>query len=535
MTSGNGLRSQQQEAERKERLIMDLKMEVTHLRRRLQQRVGGDATAAELEDEAFVLQSDLGKAQAAAKAREAEMQLLTAKHEKAIRDLMRVDEFWQLSKQQTRLAQDAQQAAERRLEHAAQRGEALQEQLQAASDRETTLADRLDALDQEKQQAQHQRDARAAEAQRRELQVHELRAQLEATRQSLETQMKEQEGATREDVRRLQDQLQKAQESAAALRGEVHARQQEAATVDAELRDVKDAEAAVKQRLVKLTEDHAMLRVHLESAKQVAVESTARATQAEMENDSMRRELEERNDVLSDKEQEILALEQELVQKQNSIEEEVARKKQAVGETEQRLTTECQEMLQAQEETWSCREKVLQGQVEAYKQEVACIQAFHVELMHLLQPAENDVKSEQVEYVESTKLQALVEQAVNERETLTTKLEQMKVNFTATKRQLGSQKQLEADNSKLRAKYEKAKQVMERMTTRTQKSLSSVPSLPARSIGHDSSSAGAVAPIVKRKLETGGGIDAVRMTPRKAQRSRHVYVASRYLSSPSKR
>lgn len=543
-----GLRSQQQETERVARELMDMKIEAAHLRERLRLRVGGDTTAAELEAEAFALQTALGEAQQTLKTREAALQTLESRYQQAMRGMMRLDEAWKLSKTQTRAAQDAQQAAEQQAGDEKRRGDELLRQLEAATNRETTLADRVDALVQEKQQVERERDEEKQEAKQRQMQVHELRAQLETTRQQFETQMKEQEGATREDVMRLQEQLQETQEQAAALRGEIHARQEEAAKVEAELRDTKAAGAATKQRLVKLTEDHATLRVHLESAKLVAVESTQRAIQAETENESMRRELEERDDVLTEKEQAVRALEEELIQKQKTIEEELIKKKQAVEDTEQRLTKKSQEMLQAQEETWSCREKVLQDEAENYKQELARVQALHVELAQLLQIEEDgDTTAEQPRSVEPAMLKTLVVQEINKRDVLTTALGQMKAKLGATKRQLGKQKQLETENAKLRAEYEKAKLAMERMATRKAKSFASVTSVPGRQSVHDTSSSTSseksagkenrtVVPIVKRKLEAGeADTSECRTTPRKAQRTKHVYVASRYLSSASKR
>ncbi|KAE9147116.1 hypothetical protein PF006_g8174 [Phytophthora fragariae] len=460
--AAGGLRSEQQQAERMARELMDMKIETAHLRERLRLRVGGDTTAAELEAEAFALQTALAEAQQEIKAREAELQALDGRYQKAMQGLMRLDEAWKLSRAQASDAQNAQDKAEQQAEAAASRSSELEQQLQAAGERETVLAARVDALMQEKRQAEQQRDEHAQDAKHREMQAHELRAQLETTRQRFETQMKQQEGATREDVRKLQEQLQRAQEDAAALRGEIHARQEEAAKVDAELRDTKEAEAAAKQRLVKLTEDHATLRVHLESAKLVAVESTQRAIEAEAENEDMRKELEEREDVLREKEQTMRALEEELVQKQKA--------------------------------------------------------------------------------------------EINKRDVLTATLKQTKLKLATTKRQLGAQKQLEADNAKFRAEYEKAKLAMERMATRKAKSLGSAASMPVQPTGHDSGTSsgssdtctsigkenrpakGAVAPIVKRKLEVGEtDTSDVRTTPRKAQRSKHVYVASRYLSSASKR
>ncbi|GMF34133.1 unnamed protein product [Phytophthora lilii] len=545
-----GLRSQQQEAERMARELMDMKIETAHLRERLRLRVGGDATAAELEAEAFALQTALGEAQQTLKAREAALQALEDKYQQAMRGLLRLDEAWQLSKTQAAQALAAQEAAQRQAEAAGQRALELQQQLQAAGDRETALAARVDALEQEKQQVQTQRDENAQEAKRREIQVHELRAQLETTRQSFETQMKQQEGATREDVRKLQEELQKAEEDAAALRGEIHARQEEAAKADVELRDTKEAEAALKQRLVKLTEDHATLRVHLESSKLVAVESTQRAIQAEAENEDLKEELEEKEELLAEKEQAVQALEKELIAKQNMIEEEIIKKNQAVEETEKRLTKESQKMLQAQEETWSRREQVLQEKADTYKQELTRMQAFHLELAQLLQVKEgDDVDVEKLEKVEPAMLKAFVVQAINKRDVLEASLQQMKLKLTATKRLIGSQKHLESENTRLRAEYEKAKLAMERMATRRAKSLASAGMLPARQPGHDSSGSNSseksvgkenrqdvVAQIVKRKLEAGEGETSdFRTTPRKAQRAKRVYVASRYLSSASKR
>ncbi|KAG3096877.1 hypothetical protein PI124_g15236 [Phytophthora idaei] len=534
-TGSSGLRSEQQAAERMARELMDMKIETAHLRERLRLRVGGDTTAAELESEAFALQTALSEAQQTLKARETELQALDLKYQKAMCGMMRLDEAWKLSKTQTREAQDAQQAAEQRATDEKQRGDELQRQLEAANQRETTLASRVDTLVQEKQQTQQQRDEKEQEAKDREMQVHELRSQLETTRHQFDTQMKQQQGATREDVRRLQEELQKAEEQAAALRGEIHARQEEAAKVEAELRDTKEAEASTKQRLVQLTEDHATLRVHLESAKLIAVESTQRAIQAETENECLMAELDELEGVLVEKEQTMQTLEEELIQKQKRIEEELVKKKQAVEETEQRLTKEAQGILQAQEETWNCREKFLQEEADNYKQKLARMQTFHVELAQLLQIEDGgDTVDEQLESVGPAMLKALIVQEINKRDVLTTKLGQMKLKLGATKRQLTSQKQLEAENTKLRAEYEKAKLAMERMATRKAKSFASVTSVPVqqrsspseRNAGKENRLA-----IIKRQLDEDEAetID-LRTTPRKAQRAKHVYVASRYLS-----
>ncbi|ETK94409.1 hypothetical protein F441_02612 [Phytophthora nicotianae CJ01A1] len=536
-TGGSGLRSEQQAAERMARELMDMKIETAHLRERLRLRVGGDTTAAELEAEAFALQTALGEAQQTLKSREAELQALDLKYQKAMHGMVRLDEAWKLSKTQMRKAQDAQQAAEQRSSEEKQRGNELQRQLDAASQRETTLANRVDTLVQEKQQLQQQRDEKEQESKNREMQVHELRAQLEVMRHQFETQMKQQEGATREDVRRLQEQLQKAEEQAAALRGEIHARQDEAAKVEAELRDTKKAETMTKQRLVQLTEDHATLHVHLESAKLIAVESTQRAIQAETENESLKTELEELESVLTEKEQTVQTLEEELVENQKRTEGVLVKKKQALEETEQRLTKESQEMLQAQEEAWSCREKFLQAETENYKQKLARMQAFHVELAQLLQVKQGEnAEDEQLESVEPAMLKALIVQEINKRDVLTTTLGQLKLKLGATKRQLTSQKQLEAENTKLRAEYEKAKLAMERMATRKAKSLNSVTSVTVQprsrsSEGDAGKENRTVTPIIKRQLaeDEAETID-VRTTPRKAQRTKHVYVASRYLS-----
>ncbi|KAJ8515609.1 hypothetical protein ON010_g18537 [Phytophthora cinnamomi] len=256
----------------------------------------------------------------------------------------------------------------------------------------------------------------------------------------------------------------------------------------------------------------------------------------------MRKELEEREDVLREKEQAMRALEEELVQKQKTVEDELLKKKQAVEETEQRLTKESQEMLQVQEETWSCREQALQEETDKYRQELEYMKSFHVELVQLLRIKEyDDTIEEPLQRVEPAMLKALVVQEINKRDVLAATLKQNKVKLATAKRQLGAQKQLEADNAKFRAEYEKAKLAMERMATRKAKSLGSAASVPVRPTGHDSSGSsnssetsvgkenrpakGAVAPIVKRKLEVGEA-DAVdvRTTPRKAQRTKHVLV-----------
>uniref|UniRef100_A0AAV1TCH7 Uncharacterized protein n=1 Tax=Peronospora matthiolae TaxID=2874970 RepID=A0AAV1TCH7_9STRA len=545
-----GLRSQQQEAERVARELMDAKIEAAHLRERLRLRVGGDTTAAELEAEAFALQTALGEAQETLQTQAAALQTLELKYEQSMRGMLQLDEAWKLSKAQTRAAQDAQQVAEAAGEAQKRRRDALERHLEAATGRETMLMGRVDELTVQVERAERRSDEERRATTQKELQICELRAELETTRQAFETQRKEEEGATREDVRKLQSQLQEAQEQAAALRGQVHARQEEAAAVERELRAVKEAEAEVKQRLVALTEEHATLRVHWESVKVVAAESTQRAVQAETENRSIRRGLAERDDVVQEKERAVRALEQEVLQMQKVVEQELMKKKQAIAETEQRLTKESQEMLQAQEETWSCRERALQHEVAKYEGEVARVRAFHMELAELLQMKEGgDTVTDPLQSVEPTMLKAFVVQQINKQEVLTAALGQLKAKAGAMKRQLRLHSRLEVENRTLRAEYEKAKLAMERMATRKGKSGAFAASLPVRqagsevgssspcekSVGKEIRSGGREeVPFVKRKLEADEE-NEVRATPRKAPRTKHVYVASRYMDSASKR
>ncbi|KAL7678619.1 putative STI1 domain-containing protein [Plasmopara halstedii] len=546
MTCGSGLRSEQQVAERMARELMDIKIEVAHLRERLRLRVGGDTTAAELEAEAFALQTALGEAQQALKVREVELQTLNHKYQKAMHGMMRLDEAWKLSKKEAKEAQDAQRIGEQLTTDEKRRGDELQRQLEASYEREKRLDCRIDALIQQKQAMQQQRDKNAQEAKDNEIKTFELRAQLETMRNQFEMQMKQQEGATREDVRRMQNELQKAEEQAAALRGEISARQEEATNVMTELKDTKQAVELTKKRLVQLTEVHAALGVHLETAKLIAVESTQRAVRAESENECLKQELEEREGEIEDKEKNIQALQEDTNQKQRKIEEVMTKKEQAVKEIEERLIKESQKLLQTQEETWTCREKLLRQEVENCQQKLACLQAFHVELAQLLQIKEEDTEGEIIESVEPAMLKALVVQEINQRDVLTTTLKHTKMKLRTIKRQLTRHKHLEAENVKLRAEYEKAKLAMERMATRKAKNISSLLYSPARIRRSDTSERSSgnehrlamevEALIVKRQLDADKNDKiSLRSTPRKAQRTKHVYVASRYLNSASKR
>lgn len=552
-----GLRTQQQEAERTARELMDLKIEAAHLRERLRQRVGGDATAAELEAETFALQGALQEAQESLAAREQQLQALEDKYQQAMRGMLRLDEAWKSSRRQAEEAHGQLEKTRNGLRDAKERETQLEKELKASGDREETLANRVDMLEKEKRLVEQEREERAKQAQRAEIQTHELRAQLEATKQSFETQLKEQEGVTRADVKRLETKLQQAAEDAAALRGEIHARQEEATKVDAVLKDTREMEATTKRRLVKLTEEHAVLRVQLESAKQVERASVERATKTEAENVRLNKELTEMGDGLREKEQVVRSLERELVQKQKALDDEMVKKREAVEAAEQRLTMDCQAMLQAQEETWCCREKALLQEVDGYKQEIARLQAYHVDLARLLNPADTDnsdrIKCEsggstRPPVIEPAQLRALVEQEILQRESLSTALEQANAKLASTKRQLGSRKQLELDNAKLRADYDKAKLAMERMAVRKAKSFGLSGPFPAWQSGHSSgssetsggkenqSSKGGSDPFTKRTLdadETGSA--STNSTPRKAQRTKRVYVASRYLSNVSKR
>ncbi|KAG2968141.1 hypothetical protein PC121_g23232, partial [Phytophthora cactorum] len=215
------------------RELMDMKIKTAHLRERLRLRVGGDTTAAELESEAFALQTALSEAQQTLKSRETELQALDLKYQKAMCGMMRLDEAWKLSKTQTREAQDAQQAAEQLATDEKQRGDELQRE---AAD---------SAAENEKEQG----------AKDREMQVHELRAQLETMRHQFDTQMKQQEGAMREDVRRLQEELQKAEEQEELI--------QKQKRIEEELVKKKQAVEETEQRLTK--ESQGMLQAQEET------------------------------------------------------------------------------------------------------------------------------------------------------------------------------------------------------------------------------------------------------------------------------
>ncbi|TDH66026.1 hypothetical protein CCR75_007380 [Bremia lactucae] len=542
-TGGSKLRFERQAAERVARELMDMKIETAHLRERLRLRVGGDITAAELEAEAFALQTALGEAQKMLKVREAELQSAEVKYQKAMRGLMQMDEAWKVSIEQTKEAQDAKQKAERCLTEERLRCNGLQRDLELSNQKELALLSKYDVLMDEVELMRQQRDERAQEAKANELQIHELTAQLDTARHQFETKIKKFEGASRGDVRRLQEDLQKAEEQAAALRGEIHARQEEADKVEAELRDAKLAEVSIKQRLVKLTEDNGRLRVHEKTARVAAAESTRRATQSESENERIKMELDDQEGVLKTRNQIICSLEKELVQKQRILEEELAKNKKNVEDVEERLKKESQEMLQMQEETWRCRERMFQKDVEDYKQKHERLRAFHIELAELLKSKDSIESSsnERMESVEPAMLKALIVQNINKCDVFATTLTQMKRKIGLTKRRLSSQKHLEVENTKLRAEYEKAKLAMERMATR--KSKTSV-NLPVQVQSYYVSSGGQTdrraketdTPLIKRQLEADAGVSIeLKTPPRKTQRTKHVFVASRYLSSATKR
>ncbi|RLN78964.1 hypothetical protein BBJ28_00011787, partial [Nothophytophthora sp. Chile5] len=561
---GAGLRSQQQQAERTERELMNLKMEAAHLRERLQLRVGGDATAAELEAEAFTLKKALAEAQEALAARSRQLGELDDKYHKALRGLIRLDEAWKQSVEQEKRAEAAAEAATQEAQAAQRREREQTARLEAAARREETLTARVDALTEGKQSAEQERDAQTRKTLLATTHAQELRAQLEATRLRVEAQRGARAGATREDVERLESALQKATEDAAARRGEAKARQEEGAALERELRESREVLVTTRQRLVKLTEELAVQRVYLTSAKQSADASEDRATALETEKERVKKELKERSGELRGTQQTVRALEGQVAKQKQAVEEERVGKKAALEAAEQRAKCESQQLLQAQEDLWRTREEVLQQEVEAAaqreqqtKQELAQLQALHEELAQLLQSAgdmeeKGESRGLSVHGDATLGLKALVEHETRKRRTVTVELEQTSHKLVAVERRLAAQKQLERENATLRADYDKAKLAMERMATRKARSAGAVTSstgagrTSVKGDGGNSSSSSvekerskenrrAKAPDSKRKVEASAAAEDAVASPRKSRRTKRVFVASRYRSSASKR
>ncbi|KAJ0408644.1 hypothetical protein ATCC90586_006345 [Pythium insidiosum] len=516
-----------------ERDVLNLKMEVAHLRERLLLRVGGDTTAAELEAETFALKRALSETQEALVARQHELRALDGRFAKALRNVVKLDDAWKRSAREKQRAQEALSAAQRelaalreqsdaRLEQARETTARLEALVAAQEDRRTELEQRLSTREQACESLQEQLKQTA-------LRVKELESQVDATKRQLDA-----GGAARldrDDVKRQEDERrqrehQAALEQCAALRGETLALRDERGALQTQLSDTKASLSAAMAKLLQLKEEHATLEVRLAAAKKTGEQQDADVAFYKGEVDRVQAELALRDDRLLQREREHAALEQQLRDVKQALDESAVKSKL----DSQRLKLET-------EQTWREREAEMQRELADMK---AKLNSNTAELERLRQAQRDACDALSDPQRRSDDLQSAVRLAVEREAAANANASTLRRRVAVLEKQTGALTQLTLENASLKAEVEKTRKAMERMVGRRSKADAYgakmqqprvTPTAVLKTVAGANKENSATPPTVgtKRRLELTNSGDKRGGTPSKPVAKRVVYVQSRYM------
>ncbi|GLE08733.1 hypothetical protein PINS_up020134 [Pythium insidiosum] len=539
-----------------ERDVLNLKMEVAHLRERLLLRVGGDTTAAELEAETFALKRALSETQEALAARQQELRALDGRFAKALRNVVKLDDAWKRSAREKQRAQDALGAAQRELAALKDQSKAQEERARETNTRlEALLAsqdERRSALEAELAAREQKSDALEQELQRTVLRVKELESQVDATKRQLdaggELRLERDDRKRQEDERR-QREHQEALEQCATLRGETLALRDERSALQSQLSDTKASLSAAMAKLLQLKEEHATLEVRLAAALKNGEQRDTDVEFYKREVDRVQTELALRDDRLLQQERQRKALEQQLHDAKQALEASATKSEQ-----------DAQRLQRLAEQTWREREAEMQREMS--------------ELKSKLESSVSDVerlRQEQQEACEalvgpqrrSQDLLSVVRQVVEREAGANATTATLKRRVTLLEKQAVALARVTQENTTLKAEVEKTRKAMERMVGRRTKADAHhttlaqfhAPTLkpqstqqprvtptavlkPMASVGGGANKENSVTPPTvgtKRRLElTSSGDNQTQAgeangTPSKPVAKRVVYVQSRYL------
>lgn len=453
---GVRLHSQQEDEERREREVMNLKMEVAHLRERLHMRVGGETNAIELEDENFTLKRSLLETQRALVDHQDALREMDGKYAKAMLNLVKLDHAWKASAEDLKHAQqqalDA-KAREFRLEQdLAAYKEDHERETSAANTRALRQEQQLTALIQENAQKQQQMERQSEEIEQFHLQIRELKGHMHA----LKTKSSGVQVASKQDYDELQSVYQEAKEQCATLRGETNALRDESAVLKKQVDDAKDAISSTTSRFLQLKEDHATSKVHLASAKQSVDEHKKEIAFLQSEIERIQHELSKRDDKLLQMEKENVRQSQQLAEQQKQIDN-----------AEQIYGLKAERVLLVKEGEWKRREEALERQLDDKQHEASRVQS----QLHEMKQLELDVQlllegDPSAGDTTHQDLRTRVKQELHRAKVTAVSLEKAKLRIESMERDLKGQAKLVQENSDLRAEYDKVKKVMERMVVR---------------------------------------------------------------------
>ncbi|DAZ97340.1 TPA: hypothetical protein N0F65_010774 [Lagenidium giganteum] len=495
---------------------MNLKMEIAHLRERLQMRVGGDTNAMELEAENFTLKKSLGETQEELAKHQNALRDMDAKYSKAMLNLMKLDQAWKSSKEETL-------AAEEQVRSKADEIERLQQELQTAREDHAAEVDKMEekmaSLSQEKDTLSVQVEEMTVEKQKRTLQMKELEGHLQELK-------KKSEGlklTTKQEYDELENKLMDSVEENATLRGVGNALREDLAAAQQQLTELRTAYTACTSRLLQLKEEHASTQVHLESMKQSVAGYQEEISVLKSAIERIQTELKKRDDRLLDMEKQKLKLEGEVEQQ---------RKLAEFAEHEHDHSSKRTELMKEKE--WKAREFELEKKVEKAQQETKRVQEDLWKAQHVHEEVLRVLGGETAGLSDAVELaKAAVEQAQSNGSTSET----LKFKLSKAEKELERMKQLETENNNLRAQYDKVKKSMERMVQRRTKFVvTKTQADDKENSGADrgveittKSTPMATATIAKRKrVEDDSGTTRTNATT--PVRPKQVFVSSRYMN-----
>ncbi|OQR94704.1 hypothetical protein ACHHYP_00997 [Achlya hypogyna] len=235
-----------------ERDRMDLKMEVAHLRSRLLERVGGDTSALELEEESFMLKKELVAKERMLADQAGYISGLELEHQKALMNLQKLDAAWRASALKTQQLQETLETTQKHSFNV----EAMRKAIKAQDEAGRAMQDKLDAL--EAEVLDKDRAIEAANAQ-----VAALTAQLDATKAELHAQAQANDAVHRAaalDLEAAKEKIAHFQGQATALRNNVELLEQANAALET-------TNGLLKAKVLQLTEENAATSVHVSTSK----------------------------------------------------------------------------------------------------------------------------------------------------------------------------------------------------------------------------------------------------------------------------
>ncbi|OQS05069.1 hypothetical protein THRCLA_02745 [Thraustotheca clavata] len=277
-----------------ERDRMDLKMEVAHLRSRLLERVGGDTSALELEEESFMLKKELLTKERMLSEQSEYLSNLEINHQKALDNLQKLDAAWRASALKTQQLQELVDRQSKKSNSV----EAMQKVLKAQDEAMTAMQQKIKELE-----ACNNDKERSSVL---------LQAELEATKQKYQDQTQEnQEQAQANDVvhRATMLDLEDAKEKLAHFQGQATALKSQVNHLEQANETMEKAHALLKAKVLQLTEENAATTVNASASKFDYERKIAECDSLLSDVERLTTELQTRDTKLYHAEQQIISLE----------------------------------------------------------------------------------------------------------------------------------------------------------------------------------------------------------------------------------